>query len=234
MCWSAEVSLITFITSATMCVYIWYRNHENDRPLALWIFVFSLMQLFETFMWLNMNNHSFVSKLSLVFILTQPVVLGIALSMMGAIQGDNGTELSANNVNNANNTSSILVNTKWIRPFLWILIGIGIIKVIYTTYWLITSEKNKKWLSIKGDNCHLVWYFTRNSSEIPYLARINESYYLPLLLTCLLVPPSYKGLIYAGFGVLSFNFSQWYFGAAYGSIWCWIANALALITVLIG
>ena len=70
--------------------------------------------------------------------------------------------------------------------------------------------------------------------ELPYLARINESYYLPLLLTCLLVAPSYKGIIYAGFGLLSFNISQLYFGAAYGSIWCWISNALALITVLIG
>lgn len=234
MCWSADVSFITFITSAALCAYLWYRNNENDRPLALWIFVFSLMQLFETFMWLDMDNHSLISKLSLVFILAQPVVLGIALLMMGKIQGDIGTELSASFTSPASNTTNILGITTWIRLFLFILIGIGLIKVIYTTYWLLTNEKNKKWLSIKGDNCHLIWYFTRNSEELPYLARINESYYLPLLLTCLAIAPGYKGLIYAGFGVLSFNFSQWYFGAAYGSLWCWIANALALITVLMG
>ena len=83
MCWNAEVSLITFITSLCMCIYLWYRNLQNDRPISLWIFTFSLMQLFEFFMWLDINNtkgwNNLATKISLPFILLQPFVLSIAI-----------------------------------------------------------------------------------------------------------------------------------------------------------
>lgn len=226
MCWSAEVSMITFITSAVMCGYIWHRNNENDRPLALWIFTFSLMQLFEFFMWRNMRDHSWASKISLVFILIQPVVLGAGLLTMGKVQGqDENTDDTKNNIGEWGT---------WIRRILWVFVGIVVIKVIYTIFWLLTKEKDKSWLSEKGKHCHLVWYFTRNEDKMPYLTRINKSYYIPLLFTALSIAPLYKGLIYSILGAVSFNFSQWYYGQEWGSIWCWMANALAAITVIIG
>jgi len=72
-------SLATFLISSLMCLYLWFRNLHNDRILSIWIFWFSLMQLFEFFMWRNMTNHSVFSKLALINILLQPLVLAAGL-----------------------------------------------------------------------------------------------------------------------------------------------------------
>jgi hypothetical protein len=219
-----------------MCSYIWYRNNENDRPLALWIFVFSLMQLFEFFMWRNMKDHSWASKISLVFILVQPVVLGFGLLSIGKILGQGQEQRQGQGQEKEQSKDDEEENNwrVWIRRALWLFVGIGVIKVVYTIFWLVTTEKNKNWLSEKGEHCHLVWYFTRNEDKMPYLTRINQLYYIPLLFTALSVAPLYKGLIYSVLGAISFNFSRWYYGKEWGSIWCWMANALAFITVIIG
>ena len=95
-----------------MCAYLWYRNEINDRALSLWIFSFALMQLFEFFMWSNMKNHSFVSKISLIFILLQPLVLSGALLKYGTIS-----------------------DTKYAKCLLWFLITLLTIKIIYTIYY---------------------------------------------------------------------------------------------------
>ena len=208
MCWSAEVSLLTFISSTTMCGYLWYRNMENDRAIALWIFAFSLMQLFEFFMWIDMKNHTLSAKLSLVFILAQPLVLALALLQLGAIQDNN-----------------------FIRWLLYGFIGIALVKVLYTIYYAFYIDKDNKWLSVKGENCHLVWYFVKNENNMPFLTRINYLYYWPLLLTCLCIKPLPLGIMYALFGAITFNFSNYYYGMEYGSIWCWIANAMGIFAI---
>jgi hypothetical protein len=56
MCWNAPVSLASFIISLILCAYIWQRNLQNDKALAIFIVWFSLMQLFEFFMWRDMKG----------------------------------------------------------------------------------------------------------------------------------------------------------------------------------
>lgn len=209
MCWNAEVSLITFLSSASMCGYLWYRNNTNDRSIALWIFAFSLMQLFEFFMWIDMKNHTISAKLSLIFILAQPLVLALALVKFGSIQ-----------------------ENQYIRWMLYVFIAIASIKVLYTIYYAFYIDKHNKWLSVKGENCHLIWYYVKNENNIPFLCRINWVYYVPLLLTCLCIKPLSIGMMYALFGVITFNFSRYYYGMEYGSMWCWISNALGLFAIL--
>lgn len=208
MCWSAEVSLLTFISSSAMCAYLWYRNADNDRAISLWIFAFSLMQLFEFFMWIDMKNHTISAKLSLIFILAQPLVLALALLKLGTIH-----------------------NNEIIKWLLYGFIGIASIKVLYTIYYAFYIDKDNKWLSVKGENCHLVWYFVKNEDNMPLLTRINNLYYWPLLLTCLCIKPFPLGLMYALFGTITFNFSKYYYGLEYGSMWCWIANAMGIFAI---
>jgi hypothetical protein len=211
MCWNAEVSLLTFLSSTIMCGYLWDRNDSltNDRAIASWIFAFSFMQLFEFFMWRNIKDHSIVSKLSLIFILAQPLVLASALLLIG-------------------NTYP----NPYVKYILYVFIIISTCKVLYSIYYAFILEGNQEWLSVKGPNCHLIWYFTKNENKMPYLARINDSYYYPLLLTCLLIQPQQLGFIYALFGFVSFNFSKLYYGLEYGSMWCWIANILGLFAIV--
>ena len=208
MCWNAEVSLITFLTSAVMCVYLWYRNEVNDRSIALWIFSFSLMQLFEFFMWINMKNHTISAKLSLIFILIQPLVLAGGLIKYGNFY-----------------------NSKWAKYFLWSVITISGIKALYTTYYAFVTDAKSKWLSVKGPNCHLIWHFVKNENNMPFLTRINWLYYWPLLFCCLLIQPFNVGIMYVIFGAITFNFSKYYYGYEYGSIWCWISNILGLFAI---
>jgi hypothetical protein len=209
MCWNAEVSLITFITSTLMCCYLWYRDEPNDRALTLWIFSFSLMQLFEFFMWINMKEHTIVAKLSLIFILIQPLVLAGGLIKYGNFY-----------------------NSKWAKIFLWCVIAISGIKALYTAYYAFIVDAKNKWLSVKGPNCHLIWYYVKNENNMPFLTRINWLYYWPLFFICMLIQPFNIGIIYAIFGVITFYFSKYYYGYEYGSMWCWISNILAFFTII--
>ena len=212
MCWNAEVSLITFITSASMCAYLWYRNEINDRTLSLWIFSFALMQLFEFFMWINMKKHSFISKLSLIFIFLQPFVLSCALLKYGTI--------------------SDTKYAKYAKYLLWFLITLLTIKIIYTIYYAFVVEANKEWLSVKGPNCHLIWHFMKHQYEMPYLTRINKSYHLPVIIACFLISPTIPiGLIYSSFGICTYYLSHFVYKLEYGSIYCWVANLLAIFAI---
>ena len=212
MCWSAEVSLITFITSASMCAYLWYRNEINDRALSLWIFSFALMQLFEFFMWINMKNHSFVSKLSLIFIFLQPLVLSYALLKYGTIYDGKYVQFA--------------------KYLLWFFIALSAIKVIYTIYYAFIVEANKDWLSVKGPNCHLIWHFIKHQFEMPYITRINKLYHLPLIIACLLIKPTIPiGIMYSSIGLITYYLSYYFYKLEYGSIWCWIANIMGLFAI---
>lgn len=212
MCWSAEVSLITFITSASMCAYLWYRNEINDRTLSLWIFSFALMQLFEFFMWINMKNHSFVSKLSLIFIFLQPFVLSCALLKYGTIYDSK--------------------YAKYAKYLLWFLIALLTIKIIYTIYYAFVVEANKEWLSVKGPNCHLIWHFMKHYDELPYLCKPNSLYGIPLIIGCMLIKPFFPlGIIYSIGGIFTYFVSLYIYGLEFGSIWCWIANIMGIIAI---
>lgn len=209
MCWSAEVSLITFLSSVTMCCYLWWRNNGNDRAISLWIFAFSIMQLYEFFMWTNMKSHSLIGKLSLISILAQPLVLSAALLYLGHLQ-----------------------TYKFIKYLLFGILGISLIKVIYTIYYILTSARNENWLSVKGPHCHLIWYFVKHHDKLPYLCKINYLYNWALLLALLTLKPFSHGLVYAIIGVITYHVTGFYYGLEMGSMWCWTANIMGLFAIL--
>lgn len=209
MCWSAEVSLITFISSSLLCSYLWWRNGTNDRAIAIWVFWFSLMQLFEFFMWRNMKNHTWASKLSYIFILMQPVVLAIALLVY---------------------RESLQYN--WVKWILYGLICLGIMKVISGSYFAYVTQAGKKWLSVRGEHCHLIWPFL-GMKEMPYLAKFNWTWYLALALSIMCITPTSLGAIYLVFGIVTYNVTKAYYGNEVGSLWCWICNALALMAIIL-
>ena len=61
MCYSAEVSLNTFIFVSIICGFLWYRNKGTDRPISLILFVVVLMQLVEYGIWEHLDCN-FVNK----------------------------------------------------------------------------------------------------------------------------------------------------------------------------
>jgi hypothetical protein len=55
MCYSAEVSIQTFLFVSIVCGFLWYRNKGSDRPISLILFVVVLMQLVEYGLWENLD-----------------------------------------------------------------------------------------------------------------------------------------------------------------------------------
>ena len=208
MCWNEHVSLITFFTSITLCSYLFYRNLNNDRPISIWIAWFSLMQFFEFFMWRNMKEHTFVSKLSLFFILSQPLALAGSLYYY----------------------KNKLYNL-WEKILLLIIIFISFLKSFITLLYAFFIDKNKKWLSVKGPHCHLIWWFISHQNILPKITHIDNFYFLPLILACLMIKPFTNGLFYTLFGTFSFFITKYFFNLEMGSLWCWISNIIAIIQI---
>lgn len=210
MCWNAPVSLATFIISSLMCLYLWFRNLHNDRVLSIWIFWFSLMQLLEFFMWRNMNDNSVFSKLALINIFLQPFMLATALLYY------------SKNVYNL--TEKVVLGS---------VIGISFIKAVSATFYAFVTQKNKNWLSVKGPHCHLVWWFMKNSNQLPYLTRVNELFMVPLSLATLLIKPFSQGLIYFLLGFFSHSYVSIFYPQERGSLWCWIAIFMGVIAIML-
>lgn len=210
MCWNAEVSLTTFITSSLLCAYLWYRNYTNDRVIALWVFSFAIMQLLEFFMWIDLDDHSFVSKISLASLYAQPLVLATALLLFGSYHK--------------------LYNNQVTKIFIYGVIGLMIYKVIYSLYYAFIEQKDIKWSSTIGKNCHLVWHFMNPNNKLSILPDNDYTYYISLFILSLIIKP--YGFIYTLVGCITNNISRWIYGdEEIGSMWCWIINILPLIAI---
>jgi len=165
------------------------------------------MQLFEFFMWIDMKNHTLASKLSLITILAQPLSLAGGLYYYNALK-----------------------NSLWQKRLLLGIICISLIKVIVATAYAIEDEH--KWLSKVGPNCHLEWWFVTERKRLPWLARVDVLYFLPLFLVTLLIKPFKLALLYNFIGTFTLIITRLFYQTETGSLWCWVSNILALITVV--
>jgi len=189
-----------------MCVYLWQRKKGNDRALAIFIFWFALMQLFEFFMWTNMQDHSFVSKLSFVSIQLQPFVLATSLSYFSYYTM----------------TEKLVLGLVALASF---------IKALVATHYAFIEHAKTQWLSLKGPHCHLMWWFSRNTDNLPSLARSDGTWIMLLLIALIMIKPIKQGLIYFFLGFVSALISRMFFPREEGSLWCWLANFMGVIAI---
>jgi hypothetical protein len=78
MCYSANVSIGTFLFVAAGAFYMWRRNRDIDRPLALMLVFIAFMQVLEWVLWLNLGCGSInklITAIIPVYLVLQPVVL---------------------------------------------------------------------------------------------------------------------------------------------------------------
>jgi hypothetical protein len=77
MCWSADVSLKTYILGMGLAILSRFRKDIN-RPMWIFLVAFIHMQLVEYFLWKNINNPrqlEFWSKIGALLIFIQPLLL---------------------------------------------------------------------------------------------------------------------------------------------------------------
>lgn len=216
MCWNAPVSFLTFLSSVIMALFLWHRNNNNnnDRALSIFICWFALMQLFEFFMWKNMQDHSLISKLSCVSIQLQPFILVASLYYF-----------SKKHNNNKNNY------TKTEKLVLGVIASASLVKALVATHYAFITQAANKWLSIKGPHCHLMWWFSRNFSKMPWLARADPLWVMLLLLGLIMIKPFKQGLLYFIFAFISAVASRLFYPREEGSLWCWLANFMGVIAI---
>jgi hypothetical protein len=78
MCYSANVSAGTFLFVAAGAYYMWQRNRDIDRPLALILLFIAFMQVLEWILWLNLGCgpiNKLIMAIIPVYLVLQPVVL---------------------------------------------------------------------------------------------------------------------------------------------------------------
>ena len=216
MCWNAPVSIGTFLTCIIMCAYLWRRNYHNDRPLSIWIAWFSLMQLFEFFMWSDMKNHTIAAKLSLVAVLSQPLVLSAVLYYYYYYK--------KNNIQNKNSVKE--------KILLWIVMFISFIKSMAAGLYAFTETKYK-WLSEKGPNCHLVWWYIKHDRLLPFLARIDNINLFCLIIATLMINPVNQMIVYTLIGIITYVTTKIFYPLEVNSLFCWIANILAIVAIVL-
>ena len=89
MCWNWKVSIVTFALISIVSYKLFTRGHVNDKFLAVWIYSYGFMQLFETFQWLGQTPNyeylnifgSFCAALLLYF---HPLAVMIGMSVDSA------------------------------------------------------------------------------------------------------------------------------------------------------
>lgn len=85
MCWSASVSLNTFIFSVFAVFFAYFNNIIPLAPLVL-ICVYASMQLLEYFVWTNTFSNKLISKISLGVVFLQPFVAIMCISNPSKVQ----------------------------------------------------------------------------------------------------------------------------------------------------
>jgi hypothetical protein len=212
MCINAKVSIITFLTSLTLCLYLFKRNNVNDRVLAIWIFSFSLMQLIEYFMWNDYDNknniNNIATKIGLLAILIQPIILAIGM----LIHGD-------------------MYHSSNLKIFIKVLILVLIIKFVLASKY-VYDTRNEDWSSKKGPNCHFIWHFSQNSKNMPWYTHVDLLFFGPLLFFMLMIKPYPTNIIYTLFGSSTLLYTYITNNLETGSYWCWIANLMAILVVI--
>lgn len=157
-----------------------------------------------------MQEHTLVSKLAYITILLQPFVLSAGLFMYASKK-----------------------DSLWRSYLLCGIMFISLLQAFSASYYAFVTNRSSKWLSQKGPHCHLVWWFSRNKHLLPVIAQVDVIYFMSIILAVLLIKPLQHALIYTFITLSSYAITSLYYPTETGTLWCWIANLLALLTIFL-
>jgi len=90
MCYSAEVSLATFLFVEVISIFLWLRNRRIDRAMSLILTILVFMQLLEYLIWTHLECDSVnktVSSIIPYYLQLQPALIAAVLYIMNAGTG---------------------------------------------------------------------------------------------------------------------------------------------------
>jgi len=187
MCYSAEVSIFTFIFASIISIFIYLRNKNLDRLFVKFYMCILIIQLLEYFLWNNLNNKknnellTYIIRFTIAF---QPFyvyliicdikysIIGLIFSIIILFNSNNSIKYSKSNCYN-NNIDSCKLD--WGLPLNKLGMFLWSISLLYPAYILykksIKNNKNKKYIyklktvllfiSLYG----IYWFFYINKSN---------------------------------------------------------------------
>lgn len=238
MCWNKEVSIITFITVIVFVIILLRRNVGSDRHLAIFSAAFVIIQLLEFFAWLSIEKkdrklNGLVTRLILICLWIQPLIN----TFMALKEYMNPT-------NQESSDSEIGSERKpefFQRILLIVMIGIFVILLLIAL--ANGVDKNQRFETKSGSNCHLVWKRTNKStgtvktSGTRFMADhtiFNIMYLAGLFIPLLFVKPLKKGVVLAFLGLILLVISR-KMGSRdeFSSWWCWIAGVFVIAALIL-
>ena len=214
MCWSKNVSLVTFILAMVGIIYLYKRNAPNDRWVAIFAGVVALIQLAEYFMWSDLACNS-VNKFASIFALLVLAAEPLA-NMIGGIY---------------------FSNTKHKNVLRIMLISYGLF-ILYSYFYGIDG-KNVNWCGttdctnaattngfFNNKACNLQWHFLSNfNKEIGII-------WIIFLIFHFHNDTANTRSHYVCVGIIMLCYFQISNNAAQGSIWCWLAISIIFYKIL--
>lgn len=219
MCWNKEVSITTFIIAAIGVFYLYFRNKENDRWVAIFAGTIAMIQLAEYFMWDNNDCGNKINKYASIFAL-----LVLALEPLSNIIG--GLYFS---------------NTPYKKILKYMLLSY----IIFMIFFYFSQIYNKKidWCGSSQCNDSNITS-NNNSSAIPdcnlkwlFIGGFNYKliiiWIMFLLIPFLTMTPEFHGILLVALGILTYGMAALINPAARGSIWCWLAIGIIFSQIIL-
>lgn len=202
MCYSAKVSLITFIVALIFSVMLFTVNDPNYKIIGLFLGFISLMQGIEFLLWKHQvcdTYHKSVSIMGMLLNHLQPLVLTMLLLHYN-------TKLSETN-----------------KKYIYALIVIYLVIMIPYSLQYVTN-KNLQCTTQEPGNPHLIWNWnSMKYNEIAYVTYIIAVLILPLLG----MPNKKMGKIVSGLTLITYLFSAFvYKRQVVGALWCYYSALL--------
>jgi hypothetical protein len=204
MCYSAPVSFGTFVFISFVCIFLLQRNRGIDRAIAGILFVISLMQIIEGFLWLHPqcdNTNKLLASFIPLLLFAQPILITIIV---------------------------ILTNASWF-PYIKLLP----ILFIISSPLLYNYLKNVSGRCVKPDcvSGHLDWspvMNVDNTNTFPYLL-YDIAMLIPLVT---LRNPVFAGA-YVASTIATRIFLEANYKRVWSSIWCHFVNILGVVAILV-
>jgi hypothetical protein len=198
MCFSAEVSLLTFTIGVVFSILIFQFKEPSYKIFAGYLFYISLMQLIEFLLWTHQECDDYNRRTSIAGMFLshlQPIVL--AILMVSFYKQTNNMKL-------------------------YILVISILYLIIIIPYSMKFLKDESIQCTLKKDNPHLIWNWTNN-----HHAKLAYMFYFISVTTLLLfgVPDRKLAYIFTFLHSLTLLTSYLFYSRPYlGSIWCFYGS----------
>jgi hypothetical protein len=216
MCWSRQVSLATGWSASILSFLLLVRGRGNDIPVALVSLTIAAMQFAEAYMWesIEIPMEQVEDRVRKVETATRGARAGMtSLFVQPLVLG--------------------LVSLVWGRAKATPLRILGFVSawacLALPTFFEVWE---RKWVApaLPGSRGHLEWAFLPpiRNGLFPWL------YWPVMLFAWLLLVPLWEGAFYSFMSVLTLILTVFFYPGEWGSLWCFLANALPLARCVIG